>query len=351
MIESSVMGAITSGQLYQARVQDSRRATQSGENNIIYRGWDRNDREENAMQEDHARTLQFGWFMIAMGVPGREQVPLVVEEEPEVLPVVARYFDSIWVQDHFFAFRDRSDAWMECWTTLTWLAARYPTLKVGPIVMGVGYRNPALLAKMASTLQVLSEGRFIMGIGAGWREAEYPAYGYDFPPAATRIQQLDEAVQIMRLMWTEPAPTFHGKQYHIENAYCEPRYNPPPPIMIGGGGEKLLLPLVGRLADIWDRYHGGTIEDIDLENYQYKLEIVRRSAEEAGRDPASITQSYTIENERLPESSEESARWVERLRPLVDLGVRQLILGFGHVTDPALVERFAGEVMEPLRNA
>ncbi len=303
------------------------------------------------MPHDDAQTIKFGWFMIAMGVPGREQVPLLVEEEPEVLPVVARHFDSMWVQDHFYAFRDPSDAWLECWTALTWLAARYPSVSVGPIVMGVGYRNPALLAKMASTLQVLSEGRFIMGIGAGWREPEYPAYGYDFPPAAARIQQLDEAVQIMRLMWTEPAPTFHGQHYRIEKAYCEPRYDPAPPIMIGGGGEKLLLPLAARRADIWDSYHGGTIEDIDLDAYRRKLDILRRHAAEAGRDPGVPVQSYTIENESPPETREDSARWVERLRLLVDLGVRQFILGFGHVTDTGLVERFAEGVMAPLRES
>jgi alkanesulfonate monooxygenase SsuD/methylene tetrahydromethanopterin reductase-like flavin-dependent oxidoreductase (luciferase family) len=301
------------------------------------------------MLRDHASTLKFGWFMIAMGVPGREHVPLLVEEEPEVLPVVARHFDSMWVQDHFYAFRDPSDSWLECWTALTWLAARYPGVSVGPIVLGVGYRNPALLAKMAATLQLLSEGHFIMGIGAGWREPEYPAYGYPFPPAPVRIQQLDEAVHIMRLMWTEPSPTFHGQHFHIENAYCEPRYNPPPPIMIGGGGEKLLLPLAGRQADIWDSYHGGTLDDIDLETYRRKLDILRRHAAEAGRDPGTIGQSFTIENERLPASREDSANWVTRLRPLVDLGVRQFILGFGHVTDPSLVERFAGEVIAPLR--
>jgi alkanesulfonate monooxygenase SsuD/methylene tetrahydromethanopterin reductase-like flavin-dependent oxidoreductase (luciferase family) len=303
------------------------------------------------MHQDATHTLKFGWFMIAMGVPGREHVPLLVDEEPEVLPVVARHFDSMWVHDHFYAFRDPSDAWLECWTALTWLAARYPSVSVGPIVMGVGFRSPALLAKMASTLQVLSEGRFIMGIGAGWREPEYPAYGYDFPSAPERIQQLDEAVQIMRLMWTQPAPTFHGQHFHIENAYCEPRYDPPPPIMIGGGGEKLLLPLAGRQADIWDSFHGGTIEDIDLESYSRKLEIVRRHAAEAGRGPGAVSQSYTIENGRLPETREDAARWVTNLRPLVDLGVRQFILGFGHVTNPSLVERFAGDVIAPLRES
>jgi alkanesulfonate monooxygenase SsuD/methylene tetrahydromethanopterin reductase-like flavin-dependent oxidoreductase (luciferase family) len=202
---------------------------------------------------------------------------------------------------------------------------------------------------MAATLQVLSEGRLIMAIGAGWRGPEYTAYSYPFPPTRTRVEQLDEAVQIMRLMWTQQAPSFQGQHYQIENAYCEPRPAVPPPVMIGGGGEKLVLPLVGRVADIWDRYHGGTVEDIDTEGYSRKLSIVRSHAAEAGRDPDSIVQSFTIENGQLPASREDSTRWLGQLRPLFDLGIRQFILGFGHATDPDKVRRFAEEVIAPLR--
>jgi hypothetical protein len=104
-------------------------------------------------------SIQFGWFVPAGGVPGRNHTPIVMQGADEILPLVAEHFDSLWVPDHFYAFDDPSDAWMECWTLLVWLAARYPRVKIGPIVLGVGYRNPALLAKMAATLQVLSGGR------------------------------------------------------------------------------------------------------------------------------------------------------------------------------------------------
>jgi alkanesulfonate monooxygenase SsuD/methylene tetrahydromethanopterin reductase-like flavin-dependent oxidoreductase (luciferase family) len=294
-------------------------------------------------------TIEFGWFQPARGVPGADETPEVLQQATEILPAVAEHFDSVWVPDHFFAFEDPAATWMECWTLLTWLATRYPRLRVGPIVLGVGYRHPALLAKMAATLQTLSAGRFIMGIGAGWREAEYTAYGYPFPPPAVRIVQLAEAVQIMRLMWTEPRPTFQGQYFQIESAYCAPRPNPPPPIMIGGGGPKLLLPLAGRVADLWDRYHGGTLAEIDYADYRQKWEIVRQHAVAAGRDPAAIIQSFTIENATLPESAADSALWLTHLRPLIDLGVRQFILGFGHVTEAAAVRHFAGEVIAPLR--
>ncbi len=293
--------------------------------------------------------VQFGWFMPAGAVLEQREVPILLAEEPYILPLVAEHFDSIWVPDHFYAFTDPADAWLEAWTTITWLAARFPRLKVGPIVLGVGYRNPALLAKMAATLQVLSGGRFIMGIGGGWRDAEYAAYGYPFPAASIRIQQLDEAVQIMRLMWTEAAPTFHGVHYQIDNAPCVPRPAPPPPVMIGGGGPRRLLPLAGRVADIWDLYHGGLLEAIDLAAYEQKRDIVRQHATEAGRDPAAILQSFTIENDALPESREDAARWLTHLRPLIDLGVRQFLLGFGPVTDVDGVQRFADEVIAPLR--
>jgi alkanesulfonate monooxygenase SsuD/methylene tetrahydromethanopterin reductase-like flavin-dependent oxidoreductase (luciferase family) len=301
------------------------------------------------MPAERAHTIEFGWFMLGSAEPDHPSVPLLMAEEPAILPLVAEHFDSIWVPDHFSAFADPAHAWIECWTALTWLTARFPRLHAGPIVLGVGYRNPALLAKMAATLQVLSGGRFIMGIGAGWRAAEYAAYGYPFPAPAVRIQQLAEAVEIMRLMWTQSAPTFTGRHFQIAQAYCEPRPNPPPPIMIGGGGEKLLLPLAGRVADIWDRYHGGPLDAIDRADYRHKWEIVQRSATEAGRDPSAILQSYTIETGHLPESAADSAQWRDALRPLIDLGVRQFILGFGHVTGAGPLRRLADEVLAPLR--
>src|SRR5438067_13233286 len=107
-------------------------------------------------------TLQFGWFTPPLGIRESNYVPLAVAQQAEILPVATKYFDSLWVSDHFYAFGSKDNPWLECWTTLTWLAARFPTMKVGPVVLGVGYRNPALLAKMASTLQTLSSGRFIM---------------------------------------------------------------------------------------------------------------------------------------------------------------------------------------------
>ncbi len=293
--------------------------------------------------------IQFGWMTPTLGIAETHYVPLVAAQQGNILSLVAEHFDSLWVHDHLYAFGNRSDPWLECWTTITWLAASFPTIRVGPIVLAVGFRNPALLAKMAASLQVLSAGRFIMGIGAGWREEEYRAYGYAFPRAAMRIKQLEEAVHIIRRMWLEDAPTFKGEYFQIEQACCEPRPLPLPPIMIGGEGEKSMLPLVARLADLWDVYHWETFDTVDIASYRLKRDLVHRHAETAGRNPAEIAQSLTIGKARLPQSTEDSEHWLRHLRPLVELGIEQFILDCGYVTSPEPITRFAAEVISPLR--
>ncbi len=287
--------------------------------------------------------LQFGWIVPAVGPPESNFVPLVIYQQEQILPVVTKHFDSLWVCDHFYGFTRRSDPFVEGWTALTWLAAKYPNVQVAHHVLGLGYRNPALTGKMAATLQTMSNGRFILGIGAGWREEEYLAYGYDFPRPAVRIAQLEEAVQLMRLMWTEETPTFKGKYFQIAAAYAPPHPVPVPPILIGGSGEQLMLPLVGRQADMWNTSTGR-----GLETFRHKRDIIHRSAEAVGRDPAKITLTVTREAP-LPTTSDESAAWVSELQQWADAGVQYFILDFGHVTAPELVERFAEEVLAPLR--
>ena len=293
--------------------------------------------------------IHFGWIAPIIGVAKSHYVPVVIAQEAEVLPVVAQHFDSIWVADHFYALAERSDPWLECWTTLTWLAARYPTLQIGPLVLGVGYRNPALLAKMGATLQVLSGGRLILGLGAGWREEEYGAYGYPFPKSAIRIKQVEEAVQIIRLMWTETAPTFIGEYFAIHEAYCSPRPPVPPPIMIAGEGEQLMLPLIARQADWWNTLCW-SMQDVATyaPKYQRKRDLLFQHAEAAGRDPATIVQTFAIINSWLPRSSDDSASWLDLLRPMIALGVTHIMLD-GRAASPEPVLRFAEEVIVPLQ--
>lgn len=289
--------------------------------------------------------IKFGWVVPVIGVAQSDYIPIAIAQQAEILPVVAEHFDSLWVYDHFYGFDQRSDPYLECWTTLTWLAAQFPTLQVGTLVMGVGYRNPALVAKMGATLHTLSNGRLVLGIGAGWRGEEHEAYGYPFPKAAVRVQQLDEAVQIIRRMWTETAPSFRGEYFEIRGAYCGPLPGPPPPIMMGGSGEQLMLPLIARRADWWNSGF------VDLETYRRKRDILHGHAEAAGRDPGEIVHTYMKTDRRLPESFEDAARWLDELRPLVELGVTHFMLDLGHVTSPELIVRFAEEVMAPLNAA
>lgn len=289
--------------------------------------------------------IKFGWAAPVIGVADSGYVPIVMTQQAEILPVVAEHFDSVWVFDHFYGFDQRTDPYLECWTTLTWLAARFPTLRVGTLVMGIGYRNPALLAKMGATLQTLSDGRLILGIGAGWRGEEYTAYGYPFPKASVRVQQLEEAVQIIHLMWAETAPSFKGEYFEIRNAYCPPQPTPPPPIMIGGSGEQLMLPLIARRADWWN------IGFVDVNTYRGKRDLLRRHAEAAGRDPEDIVHTFMKQDRPLPTSSEDSARWLDELRPLIELGVTHFMLDFGNVTSTEPIARFAEEVIAPLTKA
>jgi alkanesulfonate monooxygenase SsuD/methylene tetrahydromethanopterin reductase-like flavin-dependent oxidoreductase (luciferase family) len=297
------------------------------------------------VKEFEMAQVQFGWIAPVIGIAESDYVPLAMAQQKEILPVVAEHFDSVWIFDHFYGFDQRDDPYLESWTTLTWLAAHFPSLLVGTIVMGVGYRNPALVAKMGATLQALSGGRLVLGIGAGWRREEYLAYGYAFPKASVRIRQLEEAVQIIRRMWTETAPSIKGEYFAIDQAYCPPRPDPRPPIMIGGKGEQLMLPLIARQADWWN------VGWLSPAEHRRKRNLVRRQAEAAGRDPAGITQTVMRMDSRLPRSAADSARWLDELSPLIELGVTHFMLDCGHVTVTEPIARFAEEVIRPLRLA
>ena len=288
--------------------------------------------------------LKFGWISPVIGPPESDFVPIVQYQVEHILPTASEHFDSVWMADHFWGFERKDDPFLEAWTTMTWVAAKFPNVLLAHHVLGHGYRNPALTAKMAATLQTLSGGRFILSIGAGWREEEYDAYGYEFPSVATRLRQLDEVVQICRLMWTEKSPSFEGQHFQIRDAMAPPLPDPPPPICIGSQGEQIGLPLVGRQADMWNAFFPANEED-----WIRKRDVVWRAAEEAGRDPASIEISATREAP-LPTSDEESAEWLATLQHWAEIGISHFVLDFGHVTSTELVERFAEQVIKPMKS-
>jgi F420-dependent oxidoreductase-like protein len=161
-------------------------------------------------------------------------------------------FATVWAPDHFVPFGPPGAYVFEVWTTLAALARETSRIRLGQLVTGNGYRNPTLLAKMASTLDVVAAGRLTFGIGAGWYEDEYRAFGYDFLPAAQRLRQLEEALQIITSAWTEPETTFAGRYYTASGVVNSPRgvQSPRIPIMIAGGGEKVTLRLVAQYGDL-----------------------------------------------------------------------------------------------------
>jgi alkanesulfonate monooxygenase SsuD/methylene tetrahydromethanopterin reductase-like flavin-dependent oxidoreductase (luciferase family) len=286
---------------------------------------------------------KFGWLSPAAGHAGSNFQPIVMYQEEHILPEALPHFDSVWIADHFYGFDSaKKEGFLEGWTTITWLAAKFPDVMLCHHVLGQGYRNPALTAKMAATLQVLSGGRFMLGIGAGWREDEYHSYGYEFPSTSVRLHQLEEVVQICRLMWTEEHPTFSGAYFKIDDAAATPRPNVVPPICIGSSGEKIGLPIVGRHADIWN----GAYKDDD--DWKRKRDIVNKAAVDAGRNPADVESCVTVAGD-LPDSDAASDGWLDRLTRLRDQGVTYFVMDFGHPlhVEPAL--RFAEQVILPLK--
>jgi alkanesulfonate monooxygenase SsuD/methylene tetrahydromethanopterin reductase-like flavin-dependent oxidoreductase (luciferase family) len=269
--------------------------------------------------------------------------PIVVYQDEHILPTALPHFDSLWIADHFYGFDAKTDPFMEAWTTLTWLAGRHPNVELCHHVLGHGYRPPALTAKMAATLQVLSGGRFVLGIGAGWRADEYRAYGYPFPKPSVRFAQLEEVVQICRLMWTEDEPSFEGAHFRIDGASAPPRPDPIPPICIGASGEQIGLPLVGRVADRWNGTARGTDDD-----FRRRLAIVRSSAEAAGRDPDDIEVSTTLER-ALPETDADSEQLLDELSHRAELGLQHAVMDFGNPRSTEPILRFVDQVMAPLR--
>jgi alkanesulfonate monooxygenase SsuD/methylene tetrahydromethanopterin reductase-like flavin-dependent oxidoreductase (luciferase family) len=222
------------------------------------------------------------------------------------------------------------------------LGAKFPDVTLCHHVLGHGYRPPALTAKMAATLQTLTGGRFVLGIGAGWRADEYAAYGYDFPKPSVRFAQLEELIQICRLMWTEDHPSFEGEHYSIADASAPPLPDPVPRICIGAFGPKVGLPLVGRQADQWNCFFLGD------DDWRMRLGIVRESAEKAGRDPLAIEVVTTIERP-LPTTDAESEALLEHLEHLRDLEITHFTMDFGHPLTPEHVLRFAEQVIDVMR--
>jgi alkanesulfonate monooxygenase SsuD/methylene tetrahydromethanopterin reductase-like flavin-dependent oxidoreductase (luciferase family) len=277
------------------------------------------------------------------------------------LSVLENQYESVWLADHFVPWHTETDPMtdtLEAWTGLSYLAGKFGHFKFGTIVLCQSYRHPALLAKMAATFQLMSGGRLILAIGAGWKEDEYLAYGYDFPSTSTRIHQMGEAVQIIQQMWKESKASFHGKYYKIENAICEPKPEPKPPIMIGGGGKQITLRYVAQFADWWN-FPGGTPEF-----YAELLEALRGHCDVVGRDYDEIVKTWAIECISVADTHAAALEIAQssplydpnttivgtpdqvesQLRHFTDLGVTHFIFRFADFPRTDTAEIFAKEI-------
>ena len=247
-------------------------------------------------------------------------------------------FSLVTVMDHFYQIRGvgpETDPMLEAYATLGALSQRTDRVRLGALVTGVTYRNPALLAKTVTTLDVLSKGRAILGIGAAWNEDEHAAYGFEFPPVRERMDRLDEALTIIRAMFTEDRPSFEGTHYRIDDALNVPRPVQPggPRILVGGGGEQRTLRIAAKHADMTHWFPLG------LDVLRHKNELVERYCEEVGRDPATIERTMATPVvvaadersaramiDRLPEERRAHVRGhtpegaAEALRPYIDAG-------------------------------
>jgi alkanesulfonate monooxygenase SsuD/methylene tetrahydromethanopterin reductase-like flavin-dependent oxidoreductase (luciferase family) len=271
-----------------------------------------------------------------------------------ILAACAEYDLSAWVVDHL---QFDSVPLLESFSLLAHSAGRQPGVRFGTLVLGQSFRNPALTAKIATSLDFLTEGRFILGIGAGWQEAEYRAYGYPYPPASVRISQLDESVQIIRALWTQAPATFSGAHFEVKDAYCEPRPLPAPILMIGGAGERRTLRVVARYADWWNADYYTPSE------YGRKLDILRQYCTAIGRDPDTIVPTYYAavslsrdayaEVANLPFSHRTDLSAVSgtpddvtrQLAAFAALGVQHVQLSFLDFPDPSGLELFLGDVL------
>ena len=320
-----------------------------------------------------------GWRLDLAGIPVSEQWPTMqrVAWQAEQLG-----YDSIWVYDHFHTVPiPTQEPTYEAWTLMAALATVTERVRLGQMCTCNGYRSPTYLAKVAASIDVISNGRVEMGIGGGWYEHEYLAYGYPFPKPSVRLGELDEAVQIMRSMWTDDTTTFEGEHYTVAGAICQPKpvQAASIPLWVAGGGEQLTLRTAARYADF-------TNFGESVENFEHKSSVLERHCEAEGRDFAEITRSTnfnvvigetdaevrrkmdalserfesveTIDGQRTLE------RWfggpgsavgtpdavIEKIASFKDAGMAYAIAYFPDAAyDPTSLELFAREVMPELR--
>lgn len=261
--------------------------------------------------------MQFDWMVQCYPGDGvHRDAPLLEQLNREIVmhgvdTAVDVGLEGLWAPDHFMLGPHHEE--YEVWTLLGALAERTDDVDLGPLVGAITYRNPALLGKMATTIDQLSGGRLVLGLGAAWHEEEHAAYGFEFPDIQTRIDMLEETIHVLDAMFTQDIPTYKGEHFQIEEGYNEPKpvQDPHPPIMIGGAGPQILR-LTAEYADEWNveissRARGKPIE--------FKVEKFEEYAEEAGRDPKKIDRSW-LAHILVREDEQELQKYCDRIFPL-----------------------------------
>jgi F420-dependent oxidoreductase-like protein len=316
--------------------------------------------------------MKFGVFLPFYAFKSEEKQPLAPFNRVRdvVLECERLGYDSIWLDDHLMFGNNPA---LECWTTLSALASITAKIRLGTMVLCNSFRNPALLAKMAATLDVISNGRLEFGIGAGVARNEHEAYGITFPKPHARIDRMKEAVEIIKKLWTEETASYEGKYYRTNGAVCEPKpvQKPHPPITIGGSGEKLTLKVTAQHAD---RYDWGYMPSLEL--YRHKLDVLERYCKAVGRNFREIEKSCWLGGQMFiasdkKELDEKVLQWKpknvsledferlnfiatpdecrQKIRQYASLGVTYFMLFFGDLPDLGSVRLFAESVVKTLR--
>jgi F420-dependent oxidoreductase-like protein len=310
----------------------------------------------------------FGFHMPNYTFPGVSPDGLFGRVVDNARAAEAAGFDLVTVMDHFYQIRGvgpETEPMLEAYTTLSAIAAQTSNVKLATLVTGVTYRNPALLAKEVTTLDVISGGRAILGIGAAWNEDEHAGYGFEYPPIGRRMDRLEEAVTIIKLMFTEDRPSFEGQYYRIDRALNVPRpiQAGGPKVLIGGGGEKRTLRILAQHGDI-GHWFGGPLEDL-----KRKKAIFEEHCEAVRRDPSEVMLTIGM-NIVLVEHEKDGPAAVQRVpeqrRPMVSVATPQqaaenlgefIEAGFGgftlsNMTQPTLESiALAGELIKLVRGS
>jgi F420-dependent oxidoreductase-like protein len=245
--------------------------------------------------------------------------------------------EHAWLFDHFAPINGHLDGpCLEGWTVLAALAAETTRLRLGLMVTGNTYRHPAVLAKIAATVDVISNGRLDLGIGAGWNVYEHESMGIPLYPPGERIRRLGEACEIVKLLFSQHTTDFDGRYYQLKEARCEPKpvQKPYPPIVIGGSGEQLTLRVVARHANVWN--FGGS----DPAQFTHKVKILHEHCAAVGRDPSEI--ALSIQSTVFPDDLQKT---VDTVQALVDVGATHLILNLRPPYTAGIVARLAEEVI------